>query len=221
GKHFDGTQMSLGDVTAWSKDKYNLFQNEKAKSYVMECAMAVVTAIKHCLSKEEFIQRMDEKGWKVNWSDSRKHITFQNRQGQKVRDSNLSKTFHLNISKEALYDEFNRENERRRNESRTDGIGSEGSEVLWYPTGEEAGIADTDALVRQAKNKNRAAKSVISESRTDRRKSESTTRTVRSTENQSIADAEQRQLAEQRRLDAQKRAREINRRNKRRSEPEL
>lgn len=43
------------------------------------------------------------------WKDSRKHITFQNAEGKKVRDSNLSKTFHLDISKEALADEFERQ----------------------------------------------------------------------------------------------------------------
>ena len=103
GRHFNGTPMENGTLTAWSKDKYNLIQNEKAKSYLTECAIAFIKAIKGCFSKEEFIRRMEKSGWKVNWSDRRKHITFQNEQGQKVRDSNLSKTFRLDISKEDVY----------------------------------------------------------------------------------------------------------------------
>lgn len=46
-------------------------------------------------------------GWNVNWTEKRKHITFQNQDGKKVRDSNLSQTFHLDISKEGLENEFN------------------------------------------------------------------------------------------------------------------
>ena len=45
---------------------------------------------------------MKQFGWSVNWTEKRKHITFQNQDGKKVRDSNLSKTFHLDISKEGL-----------------------------------------------------------------------------------------------------------------------
>ena len=44
----------------------------------------------------------------MNWTERRKHITFQNQDGRKVRDSNLSKTFHMDISKEGLENEFNR-----------------------------------------------------------------------------------------------------------------
>ena len=51
---------------------------------------------------------MKQFGWSVNWTEKRKHITFQNQDGRKVRDSNLSKTFHLDISKEGLENEFNR-----------------------------------------------------------------------------------------------------------------
>ena len=48
------------------------------------------------------IEKMKQFGWSVNWTEKRKHITFQNQDGKKVRDSNLSKTFHLDISKEGL-----------------------------------------------------------------------------------------------------------------------
>ena len=102
GKHFDGSQIEKGEVIAWSKDKYNLFRQQIKESFVADCAMAVLKALENCISKEKFIEKMKQFGWSVNWTEKRKHITFQNQDGKKVRDSNLSKTFHLDISKEGL-----------------------------------------------------------------------------------------------------------------------
>jgi len=62
----------------------------------------VLKALENCISKEKFIEKKKQFGWSVNWTEKRKHITFQNQDGKKVRDSNLSKTFHLDISKEGL-----------------------------------------------------------------------------------------------------------------------
>ncbi len=46
GKHFDGTAMEEGEIVVWSKDKYNLIKNETKKSYLAECAIAVLEATK-------------------------------------------------------------------------------------------------------------------------------------------------------------------------------
>lgn len=223
GKHFDGTAIEIGTLTAWNKDKYNLIQNEKAKSYLTECAIAFIKALKGCFSKEEFIRRMEKSGWKVNWSDRRKHITFQNEQGQKVRDSNLSKTFRLDISKEAILNECNRES-KRRTEEQFAGAAAKGSAIAAGAYNSSRRVSEDtagDELLKQARTANRAAESLVRESEADRRKSESETRIIRGAENQSIADEQQRCLAQQQRLDAEKRARELNRRSKRRSGPEL
>ena len=126
GKHFDGSQIEKGEVIAWSKDKYNLFRQQVKDSFVADCAMAVLKALENCISKEKFIEKMKQFGWNVNWTDKRKHITFQNQDGKKVRDSNLSKTFHLDISKEDLENEFDRNYERVRAEAeRTNGADEE------------------------------------------------------------------------------------------------
>ena len=126
GKHFDGSQIEKGEVIAWSKDKYNLFRQQVKESFVADCAMAVLKAMENCISKEKFIEKMKQFGWNVNWSEKRKHITFQNQDGKKVRDSNLSKTFHLDISKEGLENEFNGNYERVRAEAeRTNGADEE------------------------------------------------------------------------------------------------
>ena len=126
GKHFDGSQIEKGEVIAWSKDKYNLFRQQVKDSFVADCAMAVLKAMENCISKEKFIEKMKQFGWNVNWTEKRKHITFQNQDGKKVRDSNLSKTFHLDISKEDLENEFDRNYERVRAEAeRTNGADEE------------------------------------------------------------------------------------------------
>ena len=114
GRHFDGTPMEQGEVTAWNKDKYNLFLNDSKKSYVMDCAIAVLEVVPQSASREEFISGMKDRGWTVQWEDSRKHIVFQNNDGKKVRGSNLEKTFAgLEVNKEALTHEFERQNELR------------------------------------------------------------------------------------------------------------
>jgi hypothetical protein len=113
GKDFYGKELEEGYVQAWSKDKYRLLANEAKESFVAECALAVLDAKEQSCSKQEFIDHMKTKGWKVNWKENRKNITFVNADGKKVRDSNLSKTFHLKISKGELLYEFERQAEIR------------------------------------------------------------------------------------------------------------
>ncbi len=74
------------------------------------------------------VYRKNEAVWMERKLDREtgKHITFQNQDGKKVRDSNLSKTFHLDISKEGLENEFNGNYERIRAEAeRTNGSDEE------------------------------------------------------------------------------------------------
>ena len=120
GKHFDGSQIEKGEVIAWSKDKYNLFRQQVKDSFVADCAMAVLKALENCISKEKFIEKIKQFGWNVNWTEKRKHITFQNQEGKKVRDSNLFKTFHLDISKEGLENEFNGNRKKARDSANRD-----------------------------------------------------------------------------------------------------
>ena len=112
GFHFDGTPIGVGHLSTWSKDKYNLIHNSTAKSYVVQCGMALIDAVPSATSREGFIAAMKEKGWDVQWTDNRKHIVFQNEQGQKVRDSNIEKTFSMALSKEYLLEVFRRNEEQ-------------------------------------------------------------------------------------------------------------
>ena len=230
GKHFDGSQIEKGEVVAWSKDKYNLFRQQVKDSFVADCAMAVLKALENCISKEKFIEKMKQFGWNVNWTEKRKHIIFQKQDGKKVRDSNLSKTFHLDISKEGLENEFNRNYERVRAEAeRTNGAdeelagyyrqveaacegaggvtgASDGRERR--VTGEKSedervysGISGKDAQVENGKTE-----AILRESRNARRNSEIKRRNS-SFDNRTVRNAEAESIAseEQRRFEEQKR----------------
>lgn len=113
GKNFYGEDLEEGHVRAWSKDKYHLLSNEAKDSYLTDCGLAVLDSMEQCENKEQFISNMRKRGWKVIWKDSRKNITFENEEGKKVRDKNLSKTFNLNITKEGLLNEFERQSKIR------------------------------------------------------------------------------------------------------------
>ena len=247
GKHFDGSQIEKGEVIAWSKDKYNLFRQQVKDSFVADCAMAVLKAMENCISKEKFIEKMKQFGWNVNWSEKRKHITFQNQDGKKVRDSNLSKTFHLDISKEGLENEFNGNYERIRAEAeRTNGSDEELAvyyrqvEVACEGAGRNGGEGritgekSEDERVypeisgKDTQAENGKTEAILRESRNARRNSEIKrrnssfdNRTVRKAEAESIASAEQRRSEKQKWINEQERARAARRRNKRRSGPEL
>ena len=233
GKHFDGSQIEKGEVIAWSKDKYNLFRQQVKDSFVADCAMAVLKALENCISKEKFIEKMKQFGWNVNWSEKRKHITFQNQDGKKVRDSNLSKTFHLDISKEGLENEFNGNYERIRAEAeRTNGSDEELAvyyrqvEVACEGAGRNAGESDggegritgeksEDERVypeisgKDTQAENGKTESILRESRNARRNSEIKRRNS-SFDNRTVRNAEAESIAseEQRRFEEQKRIEE-------------
>ena len=113
GRHFDGGEIEQGEIRAWKKNKYKLLQNETKKSYVAECGMAVLQALETSTDRDSFISEMKAQGWETIWKDSKKHITFMDENGRKVRDSNLEKTFHIPATKEGLTNEFERQNEER------------------------------------------------------------------------------------------------------------
>ena len=233
GKHFDGSQIEKGEVIAWSKDKYNLFRQQVKDSFVADCAMAVLKALENCISKEKFIEKMKQFGWKVNWTEKRKHITFQNQVGKKIRDSNLSKTFHLDISKEDLENEFDRNYERVRAEAeRTNGADEELAgyyrqvEAACEGAGGVTGVSDgrerrvtgeksEDERVypeisgKDTQTENGKTEFILRESRNARRNSEIKRRNS-SFDNRTVRNAEVESIAsaEQRRFEEQKRLEE-------------
>ena len=183
GHHFDGSAIEQGEITAWNKDKYNLIINESKKSFVADCAIAILEVVPQSGSRDEFISGMKERGWTVQWEDNRKHIVFRNVSGDKVRDTNIEKTSAgIKANKEDLIHEFERQNERRS-----------------QANAEESGRSETDRASYL-----RELTAEISDRRAENR-------TVIDTENKSIFDAKQRRLEEQLRAYDKDRDRQLKR----------
>lgn len=114
------------NVTAYKKDTYKILKEAEqgtAESYVQNIAAAVVEAKQTAKSQEEFIEKMNSRGYSVDWQENHKNITFtdikREQHGEKkskVRNSRLEKYYNIDFSKEGLTNEFE---ENRARASRT------------------------------------------------------------------------------------------------------
>ncbi len=189
GKHFNGSIIEEGEVIAWSKDKYNLLRNESKKSYVADCAIAVLESKDSCCTKEDFISSMLQHGWETIWSDKKKHITFINQDGEKVRDTNLSKSFSLDINKEVLINEFERQNKYRNSSSNE--LNKYYAEVESIISGE--GI-DKESIRGNQSSEDRDTDSFLREIKTSIDDNRVKNRIVRDSENKSVINKKQQRL---------------------------
>jgi len=108
GKTFEGAERE--ETVAWSKDTYQLLKKAEqgeVKSYVQDIALSVLECREQATSREDFIQRMNERGYGVDWQDNHKYITFtdlaREEQGEKqckVRNNKLEKYYNMDFGKE-------------------------------------------------------------------------------------------------------------------------
>jgi hypothetical protein len=97
------------EITANKLSKYKALERSITgdyKSYVLDCYKAADIAKKTATNRENFIAKMKKQGFETNWIDNRKYVTFTDKDGNKVRNSNLEKTFKEPFSKESLEQEF-------------------------------------------------------------------------------------------------------------------
>ena len=97
------------DITAWTMPKQQALSKALAgqyQSYYLEMADAISACQSQSVSRADFVRMMDEKGIQVTWTDKRKHITFVDAEGHKVRDSNFEKTLKIPCSKDSLESHF-------------------------------------------------------------------------------------------------------------------
>ena len=116
---------------------------DKGQSWKLDLAMAIDEAMRYAVSREHFIQLMELEGYKVNWSDTRKYITYTCPNGMKCRDNKLHEEKYL---KEAMTNEFRiRQKITGRIESSgEDEFSAGGSDRnLRFDNGEELAGADT------------------------------------------------------------------------------
>ena len=116
---------------------------DKGQNWKLDLAMAIDEAMCYAVSRKHFIQLMELEGYQVNWSDTRKYITYTCPNGMKCRDNKLHEEKYL---KEALTDEFRiRKKIAERIESSGEDEFSTGSSDrdLRFDYGEELASADT------------------------------------------------------------------------------
>ena len=114
GKTFDGQERE--ETVAFSKDTYQLLKKAEqgeVKSYVQDIALAILDCREQATSRTDFVQRMNERGYGVDWQDSHKYITFtdlkRQEQGEKqckIRNNKLEKYYNMDFGKESLEHEF-------------------------------------------------------------------------------------------------------------------
>ena len=171
GRHFDGSRIEDGEIRSWDKNKYKLLADSSKGSYVADCAIAVLETVPQSASKEEFIQGMKQRGWTVLWKDTRKHIVFMDHKGRKVRDTNLAKTFSIDVGKEALSDEFKRQAADKERRIR---------DINAAVAGADTAVKDARAAVHDSRTQRRALRDSEAKSNAQGRKTTSRARKRRS-----------------------------------------
>lgn len=94
-----------GDIRSYNLSEYKSFENHfsgKEESWKLNIYNAIDKAKQTSKTKEEFISELNNFGVKTNWEDSRKYITFEDKEKNKIRDKNLEKTFSTECNKDFL-----------------------------------------------------------------------------------------------------------------------
>lgn len=88
---------------------------EQGKSWKFKLINVIDLSLAESNNKEEFIKAMNKLGYQVNWTDTRKYITYITPEGYKCRDNKLYSEKYL---KGAMEDEFRRIKEEQQNSAR-------------------------------------------------------------------------------------------------------
>lgn len=88
---------------------------EQGKSWKFKLMNAIDLSLVESNTKEEFIKSMNKLGYQVNWTDTRKYITYTTPEGYKCRDNKL---YDEKYSKGAMENEFRRIEKEQSNNTR-------------------------------------------------------------------------------------------------------
>lgn len=86
------------------KSQHQIRMEAQGTSWKYETYLAVKTCMEFATSKEEFIKTMNQLGYQVDWSDTRKYVTFTDPDGHKLRNKKLYP--QEKFSKEAMEKRF-------------------------------------------------------------------------------------------------------------------
>lgn len=116
GKTFEGAERE--ETVANKMSTYQLLKRAEkgeVKSYVQDIALAVLDCREIAESRQDFIQKMQERGYGVEWQDNHKYITFtdlaRQQEGEKqckIRNNKLDVYYNMDFTKERFENEFQR-----------------------------------------------------------------------------------------------------------------
>ena len=86
------------------KSQHQIRMEQAGTSWKRETFLAVETCLEAATSREEFIKAMNMLGYQVDWSDTRKYVTFTDPDGHKIRNKKLYPC--SKFSKEAMEKRF-------------------------------------------------------------------------------------------------------------------
>jgi hypothetical protein len=114
-------EENIEGISTNTYKKYKAIERAKAggyKGYLYNFFVAVKETAAEAVSRDDFIERMSRAGYNTTWTETKKHITFTDADGKKVRAANLEKTFDEPFNKNALLLQFEQNAERQREEER-------------------------------------------------------------------------------------------------------
>ena len=103
--------LEIGASVIPKKEKTNYIKRneyrvaEQGKSWKFKLMNAIDLSLAESNTKEAFIKNMNKLGYQVNWTDTRKYITYTTPEGYKCRDNKL---YDEKYSKGAMENEFRR-----------------------------------------------------------------------------------------------------------------
>lgn len=113
--------LEIGASVIPKKEKTNYIKRneyrvaEQGKSWKFKLMNAIDLSLAESNTKEEFIKSMNKLGYQVNWTDTRKYITYTTPEGYKCRDNKL---YDEKYSKGAMENEFRRIEKEQSNNTR-------------------------------------------------------------------------------------------------------
>lgn len=162
GKTFEGAERE--ETSAYNKEAYQLLKKAErgeVKSYVQDIVLSVLDCRKQATSREDFVQRMSERGYGVDWQDNHKYITFTDISMQqqgikqcKIRNNKLEQYYNMDFSKEGLENEF-KANIRSKKER---GNGTRNRGIEYSTSSTRAGNIEMERISREMENLSREVK---------------------------------------------------------------
>ena len=113
--------LEIGASIIPKKEKTNYIKRneyrvaEQGKSWKFKLMNAIDLSLAESNCKDDFIKNMNKLGYQVNWTDTRKYITYTTPEGYKCRDNKL---YDEKYSKGAMENEFRRIEKEQSNSKR-------------------------------------------------------------------------------------------------------